>query len=101
MLKMHGKYGEVIRLGPNELSFATEEGWRDIYMHRPGHKETKKDPIWYMGEQVFYQYHFHSFDISLYLAPNDMPQNIVTTTDINVRARMRRSLSEFQSGFEI
>lgn len=27
------------------------------------------------------------------LAPNDMPQNIVTTTDIQVRARMRRLLT--------
>ncbi|PSN74783.1 cytochrome P450 [Corynespora cassiicola Philippines] len=74
MLRMHEKYGDVIRLGPNELSFATDEAWRDIYMHRPGHKETRKDPVWCM-------------------APNDMPQNIVTTTDTHVRARMRRLLA--------
>ncbi|PVH96121.1 putative RNA polymerase II mediator complex component Srb8 [Periconia macrospinosa] len=74
MLEIHNKYGEIVRLGPNEISFSTEEAWKDIYMNRPGHKESKKDPIWYM-------------------APNDMPQNIVTTTDINVRARMRRLLA--------
>ncbi|KAF2864896.1 cytochrome P450 [Massariosphaeria phaeospora] len=63
MLGFHLKYGDIVRLAPNELSFAVEEGWRDIYMHRPGHKETQKDKVWY-------------------IAPNDMPQNIVTTMDI-------------------
>jgi hypothetical protein len=46
---MHEKYGDVVRVAPNELSFAGEEAWRDIYTHRPGHKEARKDPIWYMG----------------------------------------------------
>ncbi|KAF2109486.1 cytochrome P450 [Lophiotrema nucula] len=64
MLELHRRYGDIIRLAPDELSFATEDAWRDIYLHRPGHKEPKKDPTWY-------------------IAPNDMPQNIVTTTDIN------------------
>jgi hypothetical protein len=50
MLKMHEKYGDVIRLAPNEVSFAVEEAWRDIYMHRPGHKEVVKDAVWYIGE---------------------------------------------------
>lgn len=54
MLNFHEKYGSVVRLGPNELSFAVEEAWKDIYMHRPGHKETKKDPIWYMGKYCNY-----------------------------------------------
>ncbi len=49
MLTMHRKYEDIVRLGPNELSFATEDAWKDIYMYRPGHKETKKDPHWYWG----------------------------------------------------
>ena len=52
MLKLHEKYGDVVRLAPNELSFAVEEAWRDIYMHRRGHKEAKKDPIWYIGKKL-------------------------------------------------
>ncbi|KAF1992814.1 putative RNA polymerase II mediator complex component Srb8 [Amniculicola lignicola CBS 123094] len=74
MADFHAKYGDVVRLAPNELSFGCEEAWRDIYMYRPGHKETKKDARWY-------------------LAPRNAPQNIVTTTDIHVRARMRRLLA--------
>jgi hypothetical protein len=52
MLKIHERYGPVVRLAPNELSFATEEAWRDIYMYRKGHLEAKKDTIWYMGESI-------------------------------------------------
>jgi cytochrome P450 len=94
MSKLHEKYGEVIRLGPNELSFSTEQAWKDIYMHRPGHKESKKDPVWYIGKRNCSDSAFvlASAD-SLFAAPNNMPQNIVTTTDINVRARMRRLLA--------
>ena len=46
----HRRYGDIIRVGPNELSFANKEAWKDIYMYRPGHKEAQKDPVWYIGE---------------------------------------------------
>lgn len=48
--KIHEDYGEVARVGPNEVSFAVEEAWRDIYEQRPGHKEATKDSTWYIGE---------------------------------------------------
>ena len=32
--RLHEKYGEVVRIGPNELSFITETAWKDIYMYR-------------------------------------------------------------------
>jgi hypothetical protein len=32
--KWHDRYGEVVRLKPNELSFIGETGWRDIYAHK-------------------------------------------------------------------
>jgi hypothetical protein len=47
---MHEQYGDVVRVGPDELSFATGDAWRDIYEYRPGHKETTKDPTWYIGK---------------------------------------------------
>lgn len=49
MLRLHNEYGPVVRLAPNELSFATADAWRDIYMYRRGHREAKKDTLWYMG----------------------------------------------------
>ncbi|KAM0145507.1 hypothetical protein ACHAPG_011587 [Botrytis cinerea] len=37
---LHQKYGEVVRIGPNEASFITTQAWRDIYGH--GHKQLPK-----------------------------------------------------------
>ncbi|KAK2594670.1 hypothetical protein QQS21_007646 [Conoideocrella luteorostrata] len=47
--EIHDKYGEAVRVGPNDISFATVETWRDIYEYRPGHKEASKDPTWHIG----------------------------------------------------
>ncbi|KAH7396293.1 cytochrome P450 [Pyrenochaeta sp. MPI-SDFR-AT-0127] len=37
---LHLKYGEVVRIGENELSFIQPEAWKDIYGH--GHAELSK-----------------------------------------------------------
>jgi cytochrome P450 len=39
MREFHRVYGEVIRFGPDEVSFITEKAWRDIYDHRPNQLE--------------------------------------------------------------
>ncbi|KAJ0114884.1 hypothetical protein J7T55_004626 [Diaporthe amygdali] len=39
MLEQHRKYGDVLRLAPNELSFASVQAYRDIY----GHVTTGKE----------------------------------------------------------
>jgi cytochrome P450 len=43
--KWHDKYGPVVRVMPNELSFNTANAWEDIYGHRQGLKNMHKDPI--------------------------------------------------------
>ena len=40
-LQTHQKYGPVVRLAPNELSFADGRVWKDVWDHRP---EFPKDP---------------------------------------------------------
>ncbi|KAF2749096.1 cytochrome P450 [Sporormia fimetaria CBS 119925] len=42
---MHDKYGPVIRVMPNELSFSSPKAWEDIYGHRVGLPNMDKDPI--------------------------------------------------------
>ncbi|TID15340.1 putative secreted glycosidase [Venturia nashicola] len=39
---LHKKYGEVVRVKPNELSFISENIWKDVYMHRQGQPQTEK-----------------------------------------------------------
>lgn len=34
MLDLHRRYGEVVRIAPNELAFANSAAWRDIMGHR-------------------------------------------------------------------
>jgi len=41
----HDKYGPVVRVSPNELSFNSAQAWDDIYGHRPGRPNMHKDPI--------------------------------------------------------
>lgn len=44
-LKAHHKYGDVVRVGPNDLDYTDPQAWNDIYGHRSGHeeKENSKD----------------------------------------------------------
>ncbi|KAJ0115064.1 hypothetical protein J7T55_001473 [Diaporthe amygdali] len=46
-LKWHDKYGTVVRIGPNHLSFTDARAWRDIYGHRtgPGKQEFSKSRV--------------------------------------------------------
>jgi cytochrome P450 len=43
--KLHDKYGSIIRLSPNELSFNSARAFTDVYGHRPGRPDLNKDPI--------------------------------------------------------
>jgi cytochrome P450 len=44
-LEAHKKYGEIIRLAPDELSYVQSTAWKEIYGHRaPGEPEFPKDP---------------------------------------------------------
>jgi cytochrome P450 len=44
---MHEKYGDIVRVAPNELSFAKGQAWTDIFSHRPGHHEFPRNPVWW------------------------------------------------------
>ena len=37
MMELHGKYGHIVRVGPNELSYDIAEAWEDVYSrHKRG-----------------------------------------------------------------
>ncbi|KAI0543734.1 benzoate 4-monooxygenase cytochrome P450 [Xylaria curta] len=52
LLKLHSKYGHVVRYGPNELSFNSARAWKDIYGSRPGHQAFVKG-TWYDGLSIY------------------------------------------------
>ncbi|PVH92480.1 putative RNA polymerase II mediator complex component Srb8 [Periconia macrospinosa] len=72
--ELHEKYGHCIRLAPDEVSFANEDAWNDIYMFRRGHKRALRDK-------------------AFLAAPNEEVDNIITTTDAKFHARVRGLLS--------
>ncbi|KAI1865447.1 uncharacterized protein JN550_008204 [Neoarthrinium moseri] len=48
MLEIHEKYGEVVRVAPNELAFANPAAWNDIQGHRTkGQLEMEKSAAFY------------------------------------------------------
>ncbi|KAH8744497.1 cytochrome P450 [Diaporthe sp. PMI_573] len=43
---LHARYGEVVRVGPNTLSYINPQAWKDIYGHRSGGKKSNtKDEL--------------------------------------------------------
>lgn len=45
--ELHLRYGDVVRVAPDELSYIHPDGWNEIYGHRPGKSEIPKDPSFY------------------------------------------------------
>lgn len=72
ILKLHQKYGDTVRIGPNELSFQAPEAWKDIMGHRSGQQECGKH-------------------ISFYESPPR--QNSIITANREDHSKMRRVLS--------
>ncbi|KAL9118644.1 MAG: hypothetical protein Q9187_004808 [Circinaria calcarea] len=69
--KFHEHYGDVVRTAPDEVSFAREDAWYDIFSGRAGHKPFPRDPTFFKS-------------------PPGQPDNLITTIDANENARMRQ-----------
>ncbi|KAF2474242.1 cytochrome P450 [Lindgomyces ingoldianus] len=49
MVELHHKYGHVVRVSPNELSFNDHRAWKDVHGHqKPGQPKPIKHPSWYV-----------------------------------------------------
>ncbi|KAF1993248.1 cytochrome P450 [Amniculicola lignicola CBS 123094] len=46
LLSLHEKYGPVVRIAPNEISFSSANSWKDIYGFRTGHRPFIKSPFY-------------------------------------------------------
>ncbi|KAL4887832.1 cytochrome P450 [Aspergillus ambiguus] len=70
---LHEKYGEVVRISPNEVIFTNPDAWKEVYGIRPGKPQRPKD-----------QRHVS-------VGPNHIPS--ILRTDDQTHARYRRALS--------
>ena len=72
---LHEKYGPVVRIGPNNLSYSDAQAWKDIYGHRTG------------GKKAFPK------DRKFYAKPINGVDSIITTPDEASHSRHRRILA--------
>lgn len=47
MLDFHQKYGDIVRIAPDELAFSHPDAWKDIMGHRKGEEEMSKAKWFY------------------------------------------------------
>lgn len=47
MLKLHERYGDIVRIAPDELAFSHPDAWKDIFGHRNGEPEMAKAKWFY------------------------------------------------------
>ena len=71
--ELHDKYGPVVRIGANQLSFSTATSWKDIYGHTPGRRAFLKG--------TFYE-----------PMPGEV-RNLLSESDPATHSLMRRNLS--------
>ncbi|TEY40875.1 hypothetical protein BOTCAL_0416g00060 [Botryotinia calthae] len=45
---LHDRYGDIVRITPEALSFDTAQSWRDIYGLREGRREVRRDEKWHL-----------------------------------------------------
>jgi cytochrome P450 len=45
--ELHTKYGPIVRIAPNELSYAESAAWKDIYLNRPGQPVFERNRTWF------------------------------------------------------
>lgn len=72
--KLHRKYGPILRIAPNEITFAKAEAWADIFSPRPGHLQFPKDPVWWARQP-------------------GQPESLLSVPTAEGHARMRKLLS--------
>ncbi|KAI5458350.1 benzoate 4-monooxygenase cytochrome P450 [Mariannaea sp. PMI_226] len=71
--ELHDKYGPVVRIAANQLSFSSATSWKDIYGHTPGRKAFLKG--------TFYE-----------PMPGEV-RNLLSESDPAIHSSMRRNLS--------
>ncbi|KAL7807761.1 cytochrome P450 [Trichoderma aethiopicum] len=72
--RLHRKHGPILRIAPNEVTFAHEDAWRDIFQLRKDHQPFLKDPIWWKSQP-------------------GMPESLLSAIDPKRHARIRSLLA--------
>lgn len=74
MERLHRQYGRVLRIAPNEVTFASADAYNDILLPRPNHQAFLKDPVWWDSQPGH-------------------PSSIINAINPDVHARIRKALA--------
>ncbi|KAI0142977.1 cytochrome P450 [Xylariaceae sp. FL1272] len=69
---LHRKYGPILRIAPNEVTFARGDAWADIFQSRSD--SFLKDPVWWEGQP-------------------GQPKSLISAINHNKHTRMRKALA--------
>ncbi|KAL2139470.1 hypothetical protein VTI28DRAFT_5110 [Corynascus sepedonium] len=72
--KLHRRYGPVLRIAPDEVTFTQPDAWNDIFVPRPGGQQFLKDPTWWKAQP-------------------GMPESLLSAINPDSHARIRKALS--------
>ncbi|KAM7213239.1 cytochrome P450 [Rhypophila decipiens] len=72
--RLHRKYGPILRVAPDEVTFAQPEAWNDIFLPRQDQKPFLKDRLWWSRQP-------------------GQPDNLLSAIDPESHARIRKALS--------
>ncbi|KAF2866144.1 cytochrome P450 [Massariosphaeria phaeospora] len=76
--RLHRKYGQVVRIAPDEVTFAHPDAWTEILQPRPGRQQFLKDALWWSEPS---------------------PKSLINAIDPATHARIRKTLvPAFTSG---
>ncbi|KAF1358443.1 cytochrome P450 [Lizonia empirigonia] len=60
--EFHTIYGPIVRIAPDELSYADSRAWKDIYTNRPGHQPFPRNKTWFKKQTPDEPHSIMSFD---------------------------------------
>jgi cytochrome P450 len=72
--RLHRKYGPVLRIAPDEVTFAKAEAYNDIFHSRPDHQVFLKDLVWWKRQPGH-------------------PDSLISAVNPDKHARIRRALT--------
>ncbi|KAF2821312.1 cytochrome P450 [Ophiobolus disseminans] len=71
--ELHRKYGDIVRIAPDEISFARPDAYNDIYSNSPGRPAFPKSKLWHG-------------------AAKGRPLSVLNALDPKVHARFRKAM---------
>lgn len=51
LARLHDKYGPIVRIAPDELSYIDAQAWEDIYTSHPGRQRMERNNVWFRKAQ--------------------------------------------------